>query len=291
MPSSLARPTIASWEPPRNGYTAPAPSATAWLYASVAPATSLKSPVGMYVAVNESSTACSPASKARNASRLEVEVAAAEERRRRRVGVLEQQPGGVAGRVADLRRVVARLGDARRSSASPAPQLQYQKMSGNSSVSAGSGSDSSPAPTAMTSTFWRARLRSSVSAWAGSMLSTMIGSSKPFSSESWVMPSTMRLVVAAVVARARAWQRRMTTTPSPLVSRSTGSAAAAGRRGRRRSPPCRLGGSVVRGRRRPCRPRDECRRRAIRPRSRCACRPHQGCRSIVTLFPPQRCLD
>ena len=68
-------------------------------------------------------------------------------------------------------------------SASPAPQLQYQKMSGNSSVSAGSGSDSSPAPTAITSTFWRARLRSSVSAWAGSTLSTMIGSAKPFASD------------------------------------------------------------------------------------------------------------
>ena len=42
----------------------------------------------------------------------------------------------------------------------------------------------------ITSTFCRARLRSSVSACAGSMLSTTIGSAKPLSSENAVTAST-----------------------------------------------------------------------------------------------------
>ena len=232
----------------------------------------------MYVAVNESSTACSPASKARNASRLEVEVAAAEERRRRRVGVLQQQPGGVAGRVADLRRVVARLRDARRVGEAGAAvavpedvgELLRQRRQRVGQLAGADGDDVDVLAGEVAQLGLRRRRVDVVDddRLGEAVLLGQLGDAVDH-----------RLVVAAVVAGPRR-RHADDDVPSPLVSRFTGSAAvpAGGRLGRRR-----VGRRLGRGRRRrACRPVARCRR--VRSARSCAAAA-ASCRWLFMQFP------
>ena len=139
--------------------------------------------------------------------------------------VLQQQAGGVAGRVADLRAVVAGSGRGRAAPGSRRRSCSTRRCRGTCAVRSGSGSAISPAPTMIMSTSCWARLASSR---RGVLGLDVVDDDRVARSRS---PSRTR---DAVDERPGSRRRRRagpaaampkTTLPSPLVSRSAMPAA------------------------------------------------------------------